>query len=50
VGLDVAGDLAGEIGSGSENAVGNLALKFREPDFELIEPGKRKSGCDGVEG
>jgi hypothetical protein len=50
VGLDIAGNFAGEVGPGSENAAGDqIALKFREPDFDLIEPRKSKSGCNGVE-
>jgi hypothetical protein len=38
VGLDITGDFASEVGSGSEDAAGDqIALKSGEPDFDLIE-------------
>jgi hypothetical protein len=41
VALDIAGNFASEVRSGIEDAAGNqIALNFREPDFDLIEPGR----------
>jgi hypothetical protein len=50
VAVDIAGDFASEVSSGSEDAAGEqIALNFGEPDFDLIEPRRVKSGCNGVE-
>ena len=41
VALDMAGNFASEVGSGSEDAASDqIALNFGEPDFDLIEPGR----------
>ena len=39
--LDVAQELSGQVGSGSENPPSNdIALNFGKPDFDLIEPAR----------
>ena len=39
--LDVAQELSGQVGGGSENSPGNhIALNFGKPDFDLIEPAR----------
>ena len=39
--LDVAHELSGQVGGGSENSPSNhIALNFGKPDFDLIEPAR----------
>ena len=41
VALNIASNFAGEVGFGGKDAAGDqVALNFREPDFDLIEPGR----------
>ena len=45
VALNIASNFAGEVGFGGEDAAGDqVALNFREPDFDLIEPGRVRGG------
>src|SRR4030095_1128942 len=45
VAVDIAGDFASEVSSGSEDAaVEQIALNFGEPDFDLIEPRRVSRG------
>ena len=45
VALNIASNFAGEVGFGGKDAAGDqVALNFREPDFELIEPGRVSRG------